>query len=733
MSRTNRLVAASALLLAAAPAAAQRWEIDLAAASVQFRTSAYADISCDNPGQIIIPPGPGDAGLCPPNPFAGGPPGSEFSYDEGNVVVGPFYWTDPSGILTLHFGGGAANPVEDLGGFPCGFGDYASSEPIAIVQGNGLNTRTLKIKWWAEVNHETNFDGPYATRGCADLVAALSATVTDVPQDDYIVRYDWRAYGDVDGLPECPADPNCFAWGMPAPEDILSAELDLDVSFNNGAVPGNLLPNLTIANDPGTGWPDVVVTPTGSDVVAMTGGSSFEAEIDLVAEAFSQWEAPFPTDGDDGARFIGEFNLAIISHRFNTDEPFDQYMRTIPGNTGPGTGPQYRFRMGRYEITNQQYADFLNSAEADLGLTELSSNMIFQPDGSVKLPDGAYFFKPQNVLPDSRIVFDSFAPVGTRYTVQVPLGSDPRSYEKHPVVHVSWWGALKFCNWLTLTRGLPASERCYIEGPSRIEWRPATITLADWTARDLNDAERQALVNQYAGFRLPMDNLAVQAGWIGSQAGDFNEWYKAAAYDPAAPDVDRAGPGGELVPPDHWTYAFGRDAITITDANYQFSTDPFDDDDAFVGLFNGTHYNPGGPSGGGNVGSGADFQSQASANPWGLYDLSGNVAEWMQERFGPVQRAVRGGSWATAADRCAASYRTLFGPGGSPDSNAIGFRIVQSSCPADINFDGVIDVSDLLLMLAAWGASGGAADLNGDGTVNVSDLLILLAAWGACT
>lgn len=55
-------------------------------------------------------------------------------------------------------------------------------------------------------------------------------------------------------------------------------------------------------------------------------------------------------------------------------------------------------------------------------------------------------------------------------------------------------------------------------------------------------------------------------------------------------------------------------------------------------------------------------------------------------------------------------------------------------CPADITDDGLINVSDLLALLAAWGACGPPCppDINSDGNVNVTDLLTLLAAWGAC-
>jgi hypothetical protein len=46
----------------------------------------------------------------------------------------------------------------------------------------------------------------------------------------------------------------------------------------------------------------------------------------------------------------------------------------------------------------------------------------------------------------------------------------------------------------------------------------------------------------------------------------------------------------------------------------------------------------------------------------------------------------------------------------------------------DVNTDGVVNVSDLLMLLAGFGSA--APDTNGDGVVNVSDLLKLLAAYG---
>ena len=50
--------------------------------------------------------------------------------------------------------------------------------------------------------------------------------------------------------------------------------------------------------------------------------------------------------------------------------------------------------------------------------------------------------------------------------------------------------------------------------------------------------------------------------------------------------------------------------------------------------------------------------------------------------------------------------------------------------PADVNGDGVVDVLDLLAVIAAWGNPGGPEDVNSDGVVDVLDLLAVIAAWG---
>ncbi len=54
-------------------------------------------------------------------------------------------------------------------------------------------------------------------------------------------------------------------------------------------------------------------------------------------------------------------------------------------------------------------------------------------------------------------------------------------------------------------------------------------------------------------------------------------------------------------------------------------------------------------------------------------------------------------------------------------------------CPWDINGNGMVDVSDLLVLLGLWGSDPGAPpDFDGDGVVSVGDLLDLLGHWGPC-
>ena len=75
----------------------------------------------------------------------------------------------------------------------------------------------------------------------------------------------------------------------------------------------------------------------------------------------------------------------------------------------------------------------------------------------------------------------------------------------------------------------------------------------------------------------------------------------------------------------------------------------------------------------------------------------------------------------------------IVGEGVAPNGERHAFLLTLIG-PGDIDHDGDVDVTDLLLLLSAWGSCADCddcpADLDGDCAVDVGDLLILLANWG---
>ena len=139
--------------------------------------------------------------------------------------------------------------------------------------------------------------------------------------------------------------------------------------------------------------------------------------------------------------------------------------------------------------------------------------------------------------------------------------------------------------------------------------------------------------------------------------------------------------------------------------------------------------------------SNTSFHKNVSLNDGGAMavgDELGTVVELDQCTVQSNSARDGGGFWIGSQAEAHLAETSFCGNGEGHISgrwNDLGGNDFSEFCIAsgDFNGDGLIDVSDLLIVLGAWGPcpedDGCPADLDGDGVVDASDLMILLANW----
>ena len=95
----------------------------------------------------------------------------------------------------------------------------------------------------------------------------------------------------------------------------------------------------------------------------------------------------------------------------------------------------------------------------------------------------------------------------------------------------------------------------------------------------------------------------------------------------------------------------------------------------------------------------------------------------------PVPAATPDGSWFIVVE--------VSGSGDADESNnvyAVGIEVGGiDACSGDANGDGIVNVDDVLAIVAAFGDCAGCGeDVDGDGMVSVDDLLVAISGWGPC-
>jgi formylglycine-generating enzyme required for sulfatase activity len=365
----------------------------------------------------------------------------------------------------------------------------------------------------------------------------------------------------------------------------------------------------------------------------------------LVIGALSVF-AVCPSMDFSGDCFVDIADFAIFAEQWMTGDRLPEDLVLIPAGTfqmGDSKGDGYSdderpvhtvtvdsFSMGRYEITNGQYRDFLNSALAQ-GLITVTGGIVYKAGSGTSYP----YCSTSTSSSYSQIVFSN-----NTFSVRTKSGRDMTN---DPMAMVSWYGAVAYCNWRSQQEG---KQICY--------------NLSTWTC----DFTKK-------GYR-----LATEAEWEyaarGGRTGNRFPW-------------------GDTINQTQANYYSYNNSYDVSPVKNQFH--PLWNDGIYpytspVGFFDGTlkyktQYNW--------PGSATSYQTTSGANGYGLYDMAGNVWEWCHDWYGSYTsspqtnptgpttgryRVIRGGCWSYSSYFCRVSTRNYGGPYDRSDIGGYVFRVV---------------------------------------------------------
>jgi formylglycine-generating enzyme len=188
----------------------------------------------------------------------------------------------------------------------------------------------------------------------------------------------------------------------------------------------------------------------------------------------------------------GQTNVQLVTIG-NPGNAGDTRVMMEDGTSGYGAVP-YVYQMGKYEVTNAQYCQFLNA----------KLPTISDPESGIVLPSDAYGLYSALMETDicGGINYDPAAAARAKFTAK-------QGYENRPVVYVSWFDAVRFANWLQSGQGDGDTES-------------GTYSIADG--------------RQNSGT-VSVPGVFTRAAWTTPHwvVPSEDEWYKAAYYDPNKP------------------------------------------------------------------------------------------------------------------------------------------------------------------------------------------------------
>ena len=220
----------------------------------------------------------------------------------------------------------------------------------------------------------------------------------------------------------------------------------------------------------------------------------------------------------------GEF---LMGDHFNEGDPDELPVHAVYVDS---------FYIGRYETTNQQYCDYLNSAISE-DLIEVRSGIIYASPGGTSPYCDTYSYDA-----DSSIEYS-----GGAFSVRTKDGID---MSNHPIVEVSWFGAIAYCNYYGYRLPNEAEWEYAARGGEhdpyyRYPWSDSIdVSMANfWDSGDPYETGSYpwtAPTGYYDGSQIPAGTDMTNGYGLYDMAGNVSEWcddwydsnyYNVSPYD----------------------------------------------------------------------------------------------------------------------------------------------------------------------------------------------------------